>query len=158
MQDKPRIPIHIFDCGQDSKSSRPIDLDEDKPSSKIEQRSAQNKINAFEAFEARKLETINEIPIETKPPVEDDLDSLVAKLRAPPSGELDAKQQRKAELLLKMNAALRENNKAVIEEQERLNDPNYERKRNKDEYFRKQQQIESELESRGLDKSKKYLF
>jgi hypothetical protein len=35
-----------------------------------------------------------------------------------------------------MNAALRENNKAVIEEQERLNDPNYERKRNKDEYFR----------------------
>jgi len=38
-----------------------------------------------------------------------------------------------------MNAALRENNKAVIEEQERLNDPNYERKRNKDEYFHKQQ-------------------
>jgi len=28
MQDKPRIPIHIFDCGQDSKSSRPIDVEE----------------------------------------------------------------------------------------------------------------------------------
>lgn len=82
----------------------------------------------------------------------------MAKLRAPPSGELDARQQRKAELMLKMNAALRENNKAVIEEQERLKDPNYERKRNKDEYFRKQQRIEQELESRGLDKSKKYLF
>lgn len=28
MQDKPRIPIHIFDCGQDSKSSRPIEVEE----------------------------------------------------------------------------------------------------------------------------------
>ena len=57
-----------------------------------------------------------------------------------------------------MNQALRENNKAVIEEQERLNDPNYERKRNKDEYFKKQLKIESELEALGFDKSKKYLF
>lgn len=88
-----------------------------------------------------------------------DLDDLVAKLRAPPSGEAqDPKAKRKADLLLKLNQALRENNKAVIEEQERLNDPNYERKKNKEEYFKKQQKLESELESIGLDKSKKYLF
>jgi hypothetical protein len=55
MQDKPRIPIHIFDCGQDSKSSRPIDLDEEKPSSKIDQKSAKDKINAFETYESRNL-------------------------------------------------------------------------------------------------------
>lgn len=40
MQDKPRIPIHIFDCGQDSRSSRPIDLDEDEPARKVETRAA----------------------------------------------------------------------------------------------------------------------
>ena len=83
----------------------------------------------------------------------------MAKLKAPPTGEItDPHAKRKADLLLKMNQALRENNKAVIEEQERLNDPNYERKRNKDEYFKKQQKIEEELTSIGLDKSKKYLF
>ena len=38
--------------------------------------------------------------------------------------------------MLQMNLALRENNKAVIEEQERLNDPKYERKQAKDEYFK----------------------
>lgn len=72
-------------------------------------------------------------------PAEDDLDALVAKLRAPPSGTevMDARSKRKADLLLKMNQALRENNKAVIEEQERVKDPNYERKRNKDEYFKR---------------------
>jgi hypothetical protein len=64
----------------------------------------------------------------------------VAKLRAPPSGDskMDAKAKRKAELMMKMNQALRDNNKAVIEEQERLTDPNYERRRAKEEFFKKQ--------------------
>jgi hypothetical protein len=37
---------------------------------------------------------------------------LIAKLRAPPSGkeEMDSRARKKAELLLKMNAALKENN------------------------------------------------
>lgn len=91
MQDKPRIPIHIFDCGQDSRSSRPIDLDEEKQAAKVEARAAKEKPNAFEAYEARKVQPIDE-PVEAEAPVEEDLDTLVAKLRAPPSGEhLDAK-------------------------------------------------------------------
>ena len=53
MQDKPRIPIHVFDCGQDSRSSRPIDLDEERPRAKAEGPLKQ-KPNAFEAYEKRK--------------------------------------------------------------------------------------------------------
>lgn len=71
---------------------------------------------------------------------------------------MDAKAKKKADLLLQMNQSLRENNKAVIEEQERLNDPKYERRRTKDEYFKKQKKIEDGLEERGLNRDKKYLF
>lgn len=48
---------------------------------------------------------------------DDNFDDLLAKLRAPPTGEaLDPIAKRKADIMLKMNAALKENNKAVIEE------------------------------------------
>jgi hypothetical protein len=37
--------------------------------------------------------------------------------------------------MMKATAALRMNNKAVIDESQRLNDPNYERKRNREELY-----------------------
>jgi len=39
-----------------------------------------------------------------------------------------------------------------------MNDPNYERKKAKEEYFLQQRLTERELESKGIDKSKNYLF
>ena len=42
---------------------------------------------------------------------------------------------RKAELMLRLNAAVRMNNKAVIDEQLRINDPQYERKQTRDELY-----------------------
>jgi len=42
---------------------------------------------------------------------------------------------RKAELMLRLNAALRMNNKAVIDEQLRINDPHFERKQTRDELY-----------------------
>ena len=53
---------------------------------------------------------------------------------------------------------MRLNNKAVIEEQERLNDPMYERRKTKEEYFKDQRLSERDLEQKGIEKSKKYLF
>ena len=53
---------------------------------------------------------------------------------------------------------MKSNNKAVIEEQERLNDPMYERRKTKEEYFKDQRLSEKDLESKGIEKSKKYLF
>ena len=57
-----------------------------------------------------------------------------------------------------MNQAMKLNNEAVIEEQERLNDPMYERRKTKEEYFKDQRLSEKNLEQKGVDKSKKYLF
>lgn len=50
------------------------------------------------------------------------------------------------------------NNKAVLEEQQRLTDPLYERKQAKQEYFKDQKLTERDLETKGIDKDKKYLF
>lgn len=50
------------------------------------------------------------------------------------------------------------NNKAVLEEQQRLTDPLYERKQAKQEYFKDQRLTERDLETKGIDKNKKYLF
>jgi hypothetical protein len=68
----------------------------------------------YEKFQKEKDESSDEVEEEK----EEDYETLIAKLRAPPSGqeEVDAKAKKKAELLLKMNAALKENNQAVIEE------------------------------------------
>ena len=57
-----------------------------------------------------------------------------------------------------MNEAMKQNNKAVLEEQERLNDPMYERRKTKEEYFKDQRLSERDLEQKGIEKSKKYLF
>ena len=58
----------------------------------------------------------------------------------------DPVAQRRAELQLKMNEAMKQNNKAVLEEQERLNDPMYERRKTKEEYFKDQRLSERDLE------------
>ena len=39
-----------------------------------------------------------------------------------------------------------------------MSDPNYERKKAKEEYFLQQRLTERELETKGIDKSKNYLF
>ena len=71
---------------------------------------------------------------------------------------LSAFEKRKAELQLRINSAVKMNNKAVLEEQQRLTDPLYERKKAKEEFFKDQRLTERDLESKGIDKDKKYLF
>ena len=71
---------------------------------------------------------------------------------------MSAFERRKAELQLKINESIKLNNKAVLEEQQRMNDPLYERKKAKEEYFKEQRLTERDLESKGIDKGKKYLF
>lgn len=46
--------------------------------------------------------------------------------------------------MLKMNQALKLNNKAVIEEQLRLNDPHYERRQARTEFFESKQTAQSQ--------------
>ena len=44
-----------------------------------------------------------------------------------------------------MNAAIKANNDAVVQEQQRLNDPHYERRKVKEEYFKEQHLNERDL-------------
>ena len=71
---------------------------------------------------------------------------------------MSAFERRKAELQLKINQAVKLNNKAVLEEQQRLTDPQYERKKAKEEYFVDEKRAERSLQQKGIDKDKKYLF
>ena len=57
----------------------------------------------------------------------------------------DKYAQRKLELMMKMNEARKLNNKAVVEETERMTDPLYEKRRNKEEYQNDKKHLQKEL-------------
>ena len=82
---------------------------------------------------------------------------MIRRLQNPTAG-MTAFEKRKAELQLKINQAMKLNNKAVLEEQQRMTDPHYERKKAKEEFFVEQRMTERDLETKGIDKSKSYLF
>jgi hypothetical protein len=46
----------------------------------------------------------------------------------------DKMAQKKLDLMMKMNEARKLNNKAVVEENERLTDPQYEKRKNRQQY------------------------
>ena len=62
------------------------------------------------------------------------------------------------DLRLKMNEARKLNNKAVIEENQRLTDPQYERKKRKKEWEEEFKEEVTSLEQKGLDANKMYLL
>ena len=55
---------------------------------------------------------------------------------------------------MKMNEARKLNNKAVVEEQERLTDPTFEKRKNKEELFREKKSAQDALTKQGLTKEK----
>jgi hypothetical protein len=72
----------------------------------------------------------------------------------------DRLAQRKLELQLKMNETRKLNNRAVVEEQERLTEGvAYEKKLAKDELCGKKRAVQASLEAQGMSKEKaKYVF
>ena len=60
--------------------------------------------------------------------------------------------------MMKMNEARKSNNKAVVEETERLHDPNYERRRTKQDFWTDKRAREQTLVSQGVSKDKAYLY
>lgn len=55
---------------------------------------------------------------------------------------------------MKMNEARKLNNKAVIEEKERLTDPTFEKRKNKEELFKEKKGLQEALQAQGLTKDK----
>ncbi len=57
-----------------------------------------------------------------------------------------------------MNEARKHNNKAVVEEQERLTDPNYEKRRTKQEFYTDSKAKEEVLKNGQISKDKSYIY
>ena len=72
------------------------------------------------------------------------------------SAKNDKIAMRKLELHMRMNEARRANNKAVVEEQERFTDPQYEKRRNQEELYT-EKKAAKEVNGLGKDKAK-YAF
>lgn len=70
----------------------------------------------------------------------------------------DKYAQKKLELMMKMNEARKLNNKAVVEETERMTDPLYEKRRNKEEYQNDKRSLQAQLQEKGLAKDKTYIY
>lgn len=69
----------------------------------------------------------------------------------------DEKAKRLHDLKLKMNQARKMNNQAVIEENERVSNPSYDRIRKRKEWEEQQKDFLEEVEKKGVTKDKKYL-
>ena len=161
MYEKPRIHIHIFDCGQLGHNGLPI-VNGKTLEEEIEEES-NNAVNEYEKARAAKekrklLEKQSKAPKEERKgsdeepeeAEEDEDEKEIEKLKN--QTNTDKIQQKRLELMMKMNEARKMNCKAVIEEQERLTDPMYEKRKNKDELFKDKKQ------QNALGKDKAYLL
>ena len=125
LYEKPRIPVHVFDCGEEGSRLRDKLLTDE-----FQQPSA-----VAEHLKARELK--RKAKAETKEPPADDKEEEEKQTLAALELPSDKTAQRLLELRLKMNEARKLNNKAVVEEQERVEEgPLYEKRRNKDEFVR----------------------
>ena len=74
------------------------------------------------------------------------------------SGKLKQEQLNKlAELKLKKNEALVMNNRAVLEEEKEANDPEIGKKRKRENWMKKENELKEELKFKGIDEKKIHL-
>lgn len=158
MYEKPRIPVHVFDCGEVGGKLRDKLLNDEfqQVTSAVQEhvKAREQKLKHKQLEETKKTFAEHE---------EEKGDLLLDEQEREQVEELrkhnDAVAQRKLDLLMKMNEARKLNNKAVVEEQERTEEGYlYEKRRNKEEYVRDKRKQQRELDSEGLSKDKNYVF
>lgn len=158
MTGKPRIPVQVFDCGEveNELELRDGDSEEEGETNNAFIQYQRRREAKLKEKEQKKLAKVADKPSDGEEAGEENKDGgaalqaeLVEQLRNPGKAReirADPVAQRRAELQLKMNQAMKLNNKAVIEEQERLNDPMYEKRKTKEEFFKDQRLSERDLE------------
>eukprot|EP00347_Sterkiella_histriomuscorum_P019744 403340455 len=182
MYEKPRIPVHIFDCGQiggniqeklnREQTDEPSAVEEfmrlrdEKEKAKLIQAQGKSKVSTVGSSGAMKqLEEqkngkdqkdgeVEDEEEEDDPEAREQLEKLKAQSKS------DKIAQKKLDLLMKMNEARKLNNKAVVDEQERMQEGGYlyEKRRNKEEFWKDKKQLQSELDKQGFSKDKAYAF
>ena len=140
INDKPRVPVYIFDCGELNNKNRIINEDDILGSlmSKKE-RDRMEKLKRIEEEELKKAEEENKT---VKGVVE--VNEIIEGQDHPEFK--DEKSRRLHELKLKINQARKLNNKAVMEEHERDSNPQYDRIRKRKEWKAQNEDFLSEID------------
>jgi hypothetical protein len=151
MCDKPRIPVTIFDCGELDNKNRHLGEDElfGSLTTSKKERERLEKIKQLEEEELKKAE--EDQPVKGVVEVDDDIEE------SQPTEFKDEKARKLHELKLKMNQARKLNNQAVIDENERLTNPQYDRIRKRKEWQEQHKDYIEEIGKRGVPTEKQYL-
>jgi len=168
MNDKPKIPVVIVDCGEvggnrDFLRYDPFQKSVADEQEKIKQdiKAAQKKFielqkggkppSAEDDKEEEKLEKATEEVEQNDDNADDDvLTPLASKLEGDKLSRLQA-------IKMKLNEARKMNNQAVVEEERKLNDPNYEKAMRAKKWHEKKKELLEENDFKGIDEGKDYL-
>ncbi|KRX01818.1 Cyclophilin-like peptidyl-prolyl cis-trans isomerase domain [Pseudocohnilembus persalinus] len=165
MNDKPKIPVEIINCDQIGDARHyirndPFSKDNQliiKKSELEKQEQIASDLHKEEQEQHRqKLEKLkNQIKQLDQAKQEEDEELQILNQASKKLSQ--STQERLKAIQLKMNEARRGNTKAVLEEQIRAEDPNYEKNKKLQKYYEKKEQKLKTLESQGLTKEQTYL-
>jgi len=154
MNDKPKIPVIIIDCGEVNDYRNFLRYDPF-------QKSLIDDIEKQKQKLKESKETPEEIQItKGKDQSEDNEQTDVIETDSilPLSNKLPADKLEKLQMLkMKINEARKLNNKAVLEEERKMNDPNYEKRVKRDKWEEKKKELDEQYQLKGLDPEKSYL-
>jgi len=152
--DRPEIPIIVFSCGMLNDKRSLIRHDkfiQDLDKFRMKEEEIKEKVGL--EIEGKNISDIaREIDKEHEiSDLEDDSGI------APPEATNNPIAGKLAELKLKMNQARKQNAQAISEENQRLKDPKYEKRRRRKEWEEAQAKKEEILKEKGIDASKLYM-
>jgi len=137
MCDKPRIPVTIFDCGEVDSKARHLEEDDILGSISNMTRKERERIEKIKLLEEEELKKAEEESQPLRGVV--DIDENLGGEQEPTEFK-DERAKRIHEMKLKMNQARKLNNEAVVDENERMTNPNYDKKRRRREWEEQQKE------------------
>jgi len=168
MNDKPKIPVVIVDCGEVGGNRDFLRYDPFQKSIVEEQERIKDDIKAAQkkfielqkgggvaAQDETKEAEEKEDEGERRAPLDEVDDEEVL---APITAKLDeGKRNRLEAIKMKLNEARKMNNQAVLEEERKMNDPTYDKVQRAKKWHEKKKELLEENEFKGIDEGKDYL-
>jgi cyclophilin family peptidyl-prolyl cis-trans isomerase len=167
MNDKPKIPVVIVDCGEVGGNRDFLRYDpfqksiaDEQERIKDDMKAAQKKFIELQkgggiVGEGEKKEEEKEDGNEKKVGLDEvDDEEVLAPIAAKLNGE---KLSRLEAIKLKLNEARKQNNQAVLEEERKLNDPTYDKVQRAKKWHEKKKELLEENTFKGIDEDKDYL-
>jgi len=154
MHDRPKIPIVIVDCGELNDFRNFLRYD---PFHQLAKKELQ-KGTEEEAEEKQEEEETEKDGEKAKEQVGEQAEEPESDIPIPVNLKLpEDKLEKLKRLKEKINESKKLNNQAVLEEEKKMNDPNYEKYQKKEKWLQKQKEISEENEFKGIDNDRAYL-